>query len=233
VAAPAFSAIGGILTGSSSTTASVPVPTGVTGVATTPGELVVVYIYVENSQAVTPSAGFVHAGSSPVTNPSATKPIVLNVFWKRPTAADTGTYAFTVASGLVWREGYAVRYTGCISTGNPFDVTKSNQTDSVAAGSFPAVSGNTLGADRLLLYVATTFDGRTVTTAAGFTNRPSSGAWLISDKAQAARGATGSIAGSWAGSNTSSVVWLGALKPPTATPAPPPWPVPIRRAAIY
>lgn len=217
MAAPTFAAIGGILTGSGSTTAAFPVPAGVVGTTTDPTEIIGVAGYVENSQAWTPSSGFVHAGSSPVTNPSATKPIVLSVFWKRATTAESGTYPFTVASGLSWREGYAFRLTGCHPTDpNPFDFTTSQQADSGAAGAFTSVSGTTLGPDRLLLYIATTYDGRATTTAAGFTDESSSGAWLLSDKAQAAAGGTGSIAGSWSGSNTSTVIWLGAVKPPGA-----------------
>lgn len=211
---PYCATIGGILTGSSSTTAAVPVPPGVVGTTTDPGEVIVVVMYVENSQAVTPDTGFVHAGSSPVTNSSATKPIVLSVFWKRATGADSGTYAFTVAAGLAWREGYALRYTGCVTSGNPFDVTTSAQADSGAAGAFTSVSATTTVANDLLVYIATTYDGRTVALPSGFAGKAGSGAWIISDNPQPSAGATGSIAGSWSGSNTSTVVWLGALKPP-------------------
>lgn len=212
MAAPAFASTGGILAGSSSTTAAVPVPTGVVGTTTDPTEVIVVTMYVENSQAVTPSTGFVHAGSSPVTNASATKPIVLSTFWKRATASESGTYPFTVAAGLAWREGWAMRYTGCVTSGNPFDFTTSAQADSGVAGAFTATSGNTSSNDQLLLHIATTYDGRTVTPSSGFTNRSSSGAWLVADKAQAVAGPTGSVTGSWAGGNTSTVIWLGALK---------------------
>src|SRR6478752_4047495 len=157
MAAPTFGAVGGILTGSSSTTASVPIPTGVVGTGTDPGEIILVIMYVENSQAVTPSSGFAHAGSSPVTNSSATKPIVLSVFWKRASGTESGTYAFSVASGLSWREGYALRYTGCVASGDPWDFTTSAQADSGAAGAFASVSGTTSGADRTLIYAATTY----------------------------------------------------------------------------
>lgn len=210
MAAPSFASIAPKLSGSSSGTAAVPIPTGVVA-----GSFVMVYMFEDPNNAVTPSSGFAEAPGSPVTNSSLSKPHRLHIFWKRAagTELDTDTYPFTVnTTGLDWRQAWAVRYTGVITSGNPFDFTTTNTADS-GPSPMPSVSGTTLGADRLLINASSTYDGRIITSPSGFTQRTTADVVEVSDKVQTTGGATGSINGTFAGSNTSSTVWLAALKP--------------------
>ena len=205
MAAPTFQ-VATSLGGAGTSTADFDVPTGVVA-----GSFVMIYLFEDPNNAVTPSSGFTEATGSPVTNSSATKPHRLHVYWKRATTTESGVYSFTVnATGLDWRQGWAVRYDGVIATGNPFDFTTTNLTDT-AASPLPAVSGTTLGSDRLVVYAGSTYDGRTITEPSGFTARGTNTV-AISDKTQTSAGSTGSVAATYAGGNTSSTVWMAALK---------------------
>lgn len=50
-----------------------------------------------------------------------------SAFWKRAGASETNSYAFSGLSAT-WNEGRIHRVTGCITTGDPFDVTSSTHT---------------------------------------------------------------------------------------------------------
>src|SRR5690242_12385974 len=186
---PSVASIGAHLGGNNSTTANVPVPSGVTGAS---GEVVLVAMYVETTQAVTPSAGFIEAAHSPVIA-TGSEVHYLHIYWIRATGAESGTYPFTVATGVFWRDAFAVRLTGCVSTGDPFDITAS-AANSTAHTASPAVSGTTNAVDELLLWIAGNYAGTTVTTSpTGFTKDfDVSGSGLTLDhKAQSSQGATG------------------------------------------
>jgi hypothetical protein len=180
-------------------------------------DIIVVSMYVENDTAITPAANFTEATGSPVTNGA----LKLRTYWKRQTTATgagetTGNYGFSITFGTgPWRLGVACRYTGCITSGNPFDVTSSvTNSGSTSTG---AVSADTTEADRLLLWSSITLDGGTCTVPAGFsTAATNNNGHMVAHKTQAAAGPTGSLTGTWS-VTTSSSTWLGALKP-VATP---------------
>lgn len=212
MAAPAYAAHGG-LAGAGSTAADITIPTGVVL-----NSLILVPLYVEVAQAVTAPSGFAaETGYNAPVIVGGSKPFYQHVFWKRQTSATgagetTGTYGFTVAAGVAWRAGYAIRYTGVVESGNPFDFTDSEAQPTDGPGPFPAVSGTTTGADRLLVLFNATWNGRTVTPPAGFTHRAINTVEFC-DMAQAAAGPTGSISATFTGGNSSQAAWLGALKP--------------------
>lgn len=201
-----FGTVGTVLTGSNSTAASFAVPASVAA-----NDVIVLPMYVEVAQTVTPSAGFAEAPNSPVTI-AGTQPHTLHVFWKRATGADSGTYAFTVAAGLAWRTGAAMRITGCATSGSPFDVTTSANNSAITITATPGVSVTTTGVDRLLVWAASSSSGSACGAATGMTERFDAGGLASDTLAQPAAGASASITGTFA-TAASVGVWLGALKP--------------------
>ena len=101
--------------GSNGTTAVLPVPTGAAI-----GDIAVVGIYKESTAAVTPPDGTWTSKASLTT--SATARGGLHVFWKRLTAADTGSYTFTW-TGSTFRAAAAGLWSGRLASGDPFDGT--------------------------------------------------------------------------------------------------------------
>ncbi len=207
MAAPTFGAAGTYLSGSFTSGAAVAVPTG-----TAADEIVVVLIYVESGNGtITAPAGFTQRVTINGSDHD------LEIWWKRCTATDSGTYAFTW-SGNPWREAVALRFSGCITTGDPFDVSN---TATGTGGTTPAVTASTTVADTLLLWAGTNFNSGAWTppTAGGtWTERVDTGGGIgAATKAQAATGTTGSVTGSCAGGAATSLAFLGALKPPAVS----------------
>jgi hypothetical protein len=101
------------LAGASAANAAVPVPTGAAV-----GDIAVVGIYMESAATVTPPSGFTLKSSLQTSVASRGR---LDVFWKRLTAADTGTYTFTFTS--TFRAAACGLFSGRIASGDPFDGT--------------------------------------------------------------------------------------------------------------
>jgi hypothetical protein len=208
MASPAFGTAGTQLQGSASTM-NVDVPDSVAA-----GDIVVVTAFIDTSVTVTGLAtDFVQAPDSPVAVEGGANHR-LYVMWKRATGADStaGTYDFTL-SASVYRNAQAIRYTGAISSGDPWDVTNAATIDTSGSGTSPAVSDTTTVADTLLVWASTNWAGGTWTPPAGFTERRDTGDGVctVADLAQAAAGATGSITGTCTGTDKRAA-WLGALK---------------------
>jgi hypothetical protein len=173
-------------------------------------DVIVAVIFLDGAtaQTITAPTGFTEATDSPAQADNHGG----RVFWKRATGADSGTYTFSWGTSQ-YAEGQAHRFTGAITTGDPFDVTVS-AVDNGFVTTSPAVSDTTTVADTLLLHVATNWSGGTWTAPSGFTKRMQGGfdVATLSDKAQAASGATGSITATCTGTDRMTA-WLGALKP--------------------
>jgi hypothetical protein len=210
MASPAFGTAGTQLQGSGSTM-NVDVPDSVAS-----GDIIVVTAFIDGGT-VTVSAlptGFAHAPDSPVSNAGAPAGAhSLAVMWKRATGSDStaSTYDFTL-SGSTYRNAQAVRYTGAVGSGNPWDVTAPAAATTNSTTS-PAVSDTTTVADTLLVWAGTNWSGGTWTPPTGFTERRDSGDGVcsVADKAQASAAGTGSITGTSTSSDKMSA-WLGALK---------------------
>lgn len=101
--------------GTNGTTAVVPVPAGAAV-----GDIAVVGIYKESTAAVSAPDGTWTAKAALTT--SATARGALHVFWKRLTAADTGTWTFTW-TGSTFRAAAAGLWSGRVASGDPFDGT--------------------------------------------------------------------------------------------------------------
>lgn len=211
MAAPAFGSIGTQQQGTVSTMA-VDVPDSVAV-----DDIIVVAAFVIGTTTVTAlPSGFAQAPDSPLLVDTVNHR--LYVMWKRATAADStaGTYDFTL-SGSAYTNSAAARYTGAITTGDPWDVTNAAESGSVSDTVTPPVSDTTTVDDTLLVFVGDNWAGGTWTPPTGFTERRDSGDGVqtMADKTQAAAGATGSITATCTGSDRRGA-WLGALKSATA-----------------
>lgn len=198
-AAPAYGTQSLLAYGTRTSTA-VPVPTGVSS-----GSVVLVHIYLEGTYvAVTPPAGFTEIafGTTPQTT---TSQMGVRWFWKRASAADSGTYAFTHASNIT--QAVATRWDGCVATGTPYEIPVAAIRDS-AGTAVPAVSGTTTGANRTLVLWSQTYASPSYTPPSGFTEvyDPGDGLYLAY-KGQAAAGATGSISAT----ASASAAQIGAM----------------------
>lgn len=209
MSAPAFGTIG-TKYGATTTAPAPAVPASVAS-----GDIIAVYMFVDQTATVSAMpTGFAQATASPRAISGGAESFGLNVMWKRATGGDTGTYSFTIsASAFVY--AYAVRYTGCVSSGSPWDTATSADNGSSQGTSCPAVSLTTLGPDRLITYCGMDWngDGGTWTVPTGY-NQRAGGASVanleISDLVQATAGSTGNVN---ATNNSTGTVasWLGAL----------------------
>lgn len=210
--APAFASAGSILVYGSDTTAAIPVPSGVTN---TPTDIIVVGMWMDVAKTITKPLDFAECPNSPVIATGTGQDHLLRTYWRRPSAADSGTYSFSW-SGATGRLGFALRFTGCIATGNPWDSLAS--TAAAASGTnvttTPAVSGTTTGVDRRLVFFATDFGGGGFGAASGFTEHVDAADGLdAQSKALATAGATGSVTATCVSGVSNA--WLGALLPPS------------------
>jgi len=215
--APKFESVGAALTGGQSTTANIAVPSGVAN-----KDVIVIPLYVEGPNTVTTiPSGFVEAPDSPVSITGTGQDHSLHIYAKRASGADSGTYNFVISGTptTVWRTGVALRYSGVIETGTNFwDVTNFATKTTGTDGSVPSVSDTTTGIDRTWLWIPASYNGGTIGTPTGFTERAdiNQGAGLaVADDPQPAAG-TATPSGQSFVNATESVVWLGALLPVSA-----------------
>jgi hypothetical protein len=218
MAAPAFGSAGTRLTGGTSSTANVAVPSGVAS-----GDIIVAYLFGQDATRTCtgPDGSWSHAPNSPVTMATGGAHR-LHVMWRRATGADSGTYTFTFSTSD-WREGVAVRYTGCLASGDPWD-TSNTATLTSTGGVFttPAVSLTTTGVDELLVFSATSWAGCSYTPPTGFAERfdaqgagGSDAGVTVADLAQSAAGGSGTVQATMSAIGT-ACAFLGALKPAEA-----------------
>lgn len=236
--APAFAAAGTRLTGAASATANIASPAGVVA-----NDIILVALVVHaNGAGPTPAVTVVPTGFTEAPHSPALSTVTsfdtsdLHVYWKRADGSgEPGTYNFTLASAPAFRAGYAMRYTGCITTGNPIDVDVSAG-NSTGTLSFPNSSLTTLGNGRLVVWYGGSWDAWVCTQPSGFTidaqgvtNNTDAGLYLCS-KLQPVAGSTGTLTASFptTGSDAKDV-WLGALLPAGgASSTPPVYQPPLR-----
>lgn len=205
--APVFGSVGTYLQVSVST-ASVAVPASVAS-----GDLIVVVMFINGATSLTtPASGFVDAPNSPVVNTSGNAHRV-HVLWKRATGADSGTYDF-VLSASDFMSAAALRYTGVVGSGSPWDVTTSANSGDATSSQTPAVSVTTTGDNRMLVFAGSNWSGGGWTPPTGFNERVDSGFAVVTadDLVQAVAGSSGTVQATSVGNNR-TVAWLGALLP--------------------
>ena len=202
MAVPVYQTIGVSPSGSNDSV----VVTAPTGIAD--NDILVAIIYAEpQTQGITPPTGF----TSVALLQEGTYSFKLEIFWKRA-ASESGNYTFT-ETGNTWGRGKIARISGCITTGDPFDVVgaDSTGTDDTAE----ALGVTTTVAETLLLYMSVNGDELTYTVPAGMTERSDTIGTYLATEDRASAGATGGRTGTLSGANAWAAV-LGALKPPAA-----------------
>lgn len=205
-AAPTFVAASASPSASQANTA-VPVPAGVAI-----GDVVLITSYYESP--ISPSGvptGFTELtfGTVPGGTIAAGWAFYQKVWWKRLTAADTGSYTFTHAA--LYTQFVATAYRGCVATGTPVEVLGSGFT-SANSTSFPSVSGTTAGANRLVVWQGVAGDLRTITPPTGYTERFDDGNGTgVATVTQAASGTTGAVVGTMSAAVGSSATLLGLI----------------------
>jgi hypothetical protein len=208
VAAPAYGT-SGAWGSTATTTLNLAVPASVAS-----GDIIVAEFFIDGSTVtITGPAGFAHAPNSPRTvNAGGGGNHSVNVLWKRASAADSGTYAFTLSAGG-YAEGQAHRFTTCIASGNPWDGNTASTGDGGATNSTttPAVSFTTTGPDELFFFAGTNWSGGAWTPPTGFTEITDNASDATADyKVQASAGSSGTVQATCAGSDKVGA-WLGAL----------------------
>ena len=209
---PAFGAAGAYRApGSNGTSASIAVPSGVAS-----GHVVLVDLYIESTATVTPPSGFTEIPTAPSTMPSGQ---VHRQFWKRASGADAGSYVFTW-TGSCYYEGVAVRYTGVVASGTPYDAgagAPDTAADSSGDDNSPAVELITQGANRLLVWSGSNFDGyESWTPPSGYTERADGGCLAVATRNAATATSTGAVSGTYGTSDKATGRLLALL--PTASP---------------
>lgn len=139
LAAPSFSAVGTVATGTAPITASGP---------TTAANDISIAIVICNSANPTTPGGWTLCPGAPI----GSGPFV-NLYWQR--ASGVGTPSFTVPSGSGASRAVIANYSGCITSGNPYDVGAGQGNASSSTVSIPAVT--TTGANRLVVLAAAAF----------------------------------------------------------------------------
>jgi hypothetical protein len=115
--------------------ANVPVPAG----ATT-GDIVIAAVatWGGSAPAATAPAGFTLQATYTGANNGGADTV--RVYWKRLTAPDTGTYAFTWSGGR-WSSGHAIAVSGASASGNPIEAI--NRAGSTSSNAFPSTTVTT------------------------------------------------------------------------------------------
>lgn len=165
----------------------------------------------------TPPAGWTQWGSDKHNFRTPTNDMILSAYWKRA-ASESGNYTFSLST-TTWRTIVMARFTGCITSGDPADMTivpNADNSTSVAT----ALSITTVTANTMALAFHGNFNGSAVTVStSGYTQAVGLGGCEIWYLATAAIGATGNkafgLSPTMAGAD--SATFHNALKPPTAS----------------
>lgn len=102
-----------------------------------------------NNEAITVT-GYTEAGSSPASN-SGTNPTRLTVFWKRATSSESDP---SISDSGDHQAGQVIAVRGCITTGDPFDVTASSAGGTGTSITIPGAT--TTGPNRLVIAACST-----------------------------------------------------------------------------
>jgi hypothetical protein len=208
---PVTRSVGTHVTGSAGTIA-LAVPAGVAA-----NDIIVIPIYVDTGVTITGyAAGFVEAPNSPVAIPPGGGQHSVHVVWKRATGADSGTYTFTL-SASTFRAGSAIAYSGCVTTGSPWDTVGGVPTASTATATTnstvsPPLSYTTAGPNRKLFYVSSNWASGAWTPPTGMTELMDAGDHVhtADDLDAATAGTYGPYSATCVGSDKRTA-WLGAL----------------------
>lgn len=129
-------------------------------------DIILVALYKEGPAAdVTPPAGFTQIGHQAATGAQAHETYL---FWKRAEAAEDASYTFALSIS-VFLQGFAVAVRGCLTGASPIDAYNGNSSGTADVATSPAVSVTTTAANRILVWLAGTFNWTTWTPPPGYT----------------------------------------------------------------
>jgi hypothetical protein len=207
VALPAIGALGTNVE-TTGTTINIPLPAGVVA---DKGVLALLFLD-STAQTLTWPGGWVEAENSPV-NVSPTSH-GLHVAWHRAAGSESGNVSPTWGSST-FAAAFTARVDSMVTSGTPFDSpTGSAHSAGASVTVSPTVSTTSLGADRLLIHVATNWSGGTWTadTSPAFTKQQQSleNVMVLCTRDQAGAGGSGNVEATCTGSDKSTA-WLGAL----------------------
>jgi hypothetical protein len=130
--------------------------------------------------------------------------------WKRTNGTESAvTFG---ATGATFMAGEIAAYSGCVTSGDPYDVIGTGNTGTNATATAGSITPSVT--DTLIVYLETNFDAFTATPPSGMTERYDA-LFYSADLAQASSAATGSKAATLTGSSEYVAV-LAALKSPTS-----------------
>jgi len=182
-------------------------------------DIVIVSIYKENANAVTPPAGF----SEIPTAPTTTAVQAQHTFWYRAAGGETGTVTFSW-TGSVFHAAAAHRISGCTTSGNPYENTLSAPSTNSSNTSVATlnVSIASTSANTLLYWAGTDFTGGNVwTVPGGFGNLTDLDVLGDAFKTNAAGGATGNVTGTANISGPMTAILLSLISTPPIATGPP------------
>lgn len=190
-------------------------------------DILVLYVECSDSAGVTAPTGWAHATSSPQAQGSNVT--CANVMWKRATSSSETNPQ--VPTGPNHQIGVAVSYSGCVLSGNPWDLVASAG-GGAGQTSISAAAGSTTVVDCLVTYLVVNntdtttnqFSSMANSTLSGFTEQAQSfttdgngGGVGVYTGGKATAGSTGTLTGS---QPSGSYAWHAlALKPDTGTSA--------------
>ena len=193
----------GGLGSASGTSVAVNVPSGVVN-----GDLLIAEIGAVNQTAAFPTeTGWTLALAVDGTN----GPNYLGIFY-RYASSEPASYTFTGGTGTTYIEGYIIRVTGAVTSGNPFDALGAGNSISTTTLS-TASSITTATANDLLFQFSATTDGSVAVSSyqSGYTG-VSSSFMAFAYESFVGPGSTGSATITYA-SNINGATVLGAIKP--------------------
>jgi len=159
----------------------------------------------------TPATGFTAAPDAPISSDGGSgDQWRQEVYWKRATGSDTGTYTFTLAASCNHSARSAIRVTGCPDTGSPFNAT--DNAVQTSGTTIPPVQLTTTVDGCLLVYIGGAYEDSITRGPTGFTDDAAGTQCVISHKSAPTAGDTGALVGAWtSGTGYPRLVWLGAL----------------------
>lgn len=175
-------------------------------------DILLALVHKQNTDAITTPSGFTLKGTLSAVSAN---PFEGRLYWKRA-ASESGNYSFTWTNEAQC-QGFVVAVSGCIATGDPFDVFANGLRDDSTASTTPNGSLTTTVVDTLLVWMSENRFGGPWTAPTGFTERFDNGASGVinfCDLVQAAIGGTGTLNTNSSAGNNPCGFHFGALKPP-------------------
>ena len=198
------------LTGGNGTSAVVTLPASIAA-----NDIIIVSIYKENTNAVTPPAGYAEIGTAPTT----TAPQGQYTFWYRAAGGESGTVTFSW-TGNVFRAAAAHRISGCITSGNPYEGALATNSSNSNVATLNVSLAST-SADSLLWWAGTDFaGGNTWTAPTGYSNLTDLDVLGDAFKTNTAGGATGNVTGTANTSGAMTATLLSLISAPPVTVGP-------------